>query len=411
MTKESLKKIPTIQNTDVASKRVILRLDLNVPVKNGKITSYERINGAKQTLDYLINSDCKIIILSHFSRIKSKDDIKSGKKSLKIVANALQKIYPRMNIIFVKDSYDKKLPSLIKKMKKNDILLLGNTRYNDVDVKTGKVVKLESKNDTKLGKFWASLADVFVNDAFATIHREHASNAGIGKYIKRYCIGFLIQKELEKIVDFNKGSAKPIVSIVGGAKISDKIILLETLMKISDRVLIGGGMAFTFLRALGINVGGSMVEKDMLPTAKRLYKEFKDKIVLPTDALVATRFANVEPEELNVDKIDKKQMALDIGPTSLKQFLEVIKCGQTFFWNGPTGVFEFSHYSKSTKEIALAVAKQTKSESAFSLIGGGDTAAAVIKFAKKTDFSWVSTGGGATLAVIQGDKLPGLIVK
>lgn len=410
MTKESLNKIPTIQNTDVANKTVIVRLDLNVPVKNGKITSYERINGARKTIDYLINSGCKIIILSHFSRIKSLDDTKSGKKSLKIVADALTRLYPKNKVIFAKNSYDKKLPSLTKKMKPTDIMLLENTRYNDVDSK-GKVVKLESKNNPKLAKFWASLADVFVNDAFATIHREHASNAGIGKYIKSYCIGFLIQAELDKIVNFNEFSTKPIISIVGGAKIADKIVLLERLMKISDGVLIGGGMAFTFLNALGINVGGSMVEKEMLPVAKRLYKEYKDKIVLPTDALVANKFANIEPIATSVDKIDKKQMALDIGSSTLKQFLEVIKCGQTFFWNGPTGVFEFDKYSKSTKEIALAIAKQTKDESAFSLIGGGDTASAVIKFAKKTDFSWVSTGGGATLAVIQGDKLPGLEIK
>lgn len=411
MVKDFLNFIPYLQDTDVVNKRVILRLDLNVPMKDGKITNYERITATKKTISYLIDSGSKIIILSHLSRIKSADDIKSGKKSLKPVAAALTKMFPKMKIIFVKDSYDKKLPSMVKKMKPNEILLLENTRYNDVDVKTGKVVKLESKNDPKLAKFWASLADVFVNDAFATIHRGHASNAGIGHFIKSDCIGFLIQEELEKIVKFNKSSPKPIVSVVGGAKIADKIPLLETIMKISDQVLIGGGMAFTFLKALGVNVGGSIVEKEMLKTAKDLYKTYKDKIILPVDVLAANKFANVTPEEVSLDKMDKTQMGLDIGPESLKNFLKVIQLGQSFFWNGPTGVFEFSNFATSTKEIALAIAKRTKDESAFSLIGGGDTAAAVLKFAKKDQFSWVSTGGGATLAIIQGDELPGLIFK
>lgn len=409
MTTEQLNKIPAIQNVDLTNKRVIVRLDLNVPVKDGKITSYERIEATRKTLDYLIDSGCKIIILSHFSRIKTKEDILSGKKSLKVVVPALQKMFPKMHIIFVKNSYDKKLPSIVRKMKSNQILLLENTRYNDVSRKTGKVTKLESGNDPKLGKFWASLANIFVNDAFATIHRGHASNAGISKYIKKSCIGFLIQQELENIVNFNKFSTRPIVSIVGGAKIADKIILLEQLMKISNQVLIGGGMANTFLAALGVDVGGSFVEKEMFQEAKRIYKEYKNKIVLPVDALVANKFANVEPQVASYGKIKSNQMSLDIGPETLKQFLRVISLGQTIFWNGPTGVFELSNFSKSSKEITLAIANQTKEQSAFSLIGGGDTAAAVTKFAKHYNFSWVSTGGGATLAVIQGDQLPGLI--
>lgn len=408
MTKNQLKKMPFIQNVDLAEKKVIVRLDLNVPVKDGKITNFERINGAKQTLNYLMSNNCKIIILSHFSRIKSVDDINSGKKSLKLVVDTLKQMYPKMNFIFVKDSYDKKLPAMVNKMTRKDILVLENTRYNDVDVKTGKVVKLESKNDPKLAKFWASLADVFVNDAFATIHRGHASNAGIAKYIKKSCIGFLVYQELEQISKFNSDNAKPIVSIVGGAKISDKIILLEKLMKMSNQVLIGGGMAFTFLKALGVNVGASKVEKEMFGVARKLYHKYQDKIVLPIDALVANKFEDVKPILTNFEKIKKDQMCLDIGFKSLKQFLRVIKQGQTFFWNGPTGVFEFKNFSNSTKHIAKAIAKQTTDFSVYSLIGGGDTAAAACKFAKKDDFSWVSTGGGATLSVIQGDKLPGL---
>jgi len=410
MDKKVLDSIPTLQNTDVAYKTVIVRLDLNVPVKDGKITDFGRINGAKRTLDYLIANKAKIVILSHFSRVKSIDDIKSGKKSLKLVAAALKKMYPKMNVEFITDSVDKKLPQIVKKMTPNDMLLLENTRYNDVNAK-GEVVKLESKNNPELGKFWASLGDVFVNDAFATIHRGHASNAGINKNMKVKCIGYLIQDELQNIVKFNKDSVKPIVSIVGGAKIADKIILLEKLMEMSDMVLIGGGMAFTFLNALGINVGGSMVEKEMLDTAKKLYKKYSNKIVLPEDALCATKFEDQEPVTYMVNEIPNEYMGLDIGPKSLKKFLKVLESAQTIFWNGPTGVFEFSNYATSTKEISEVIVKRTKDANAFSLIGGGDTAAAACKFAKKEEFSWVSTGGGATLAVIQGDELPGLISK
>lgn len=411
MNKEAFKKLYALQNTDVANKTVIVRLDLNVPVKNGKITSLERIEGARQTINYLIENNCKIIILSHFSRIKTVDDIKSGKKSLKIVAKELAKMYPKMNIIFVEDSYDQTLPKKVAKMTTNDILVLENTRYNDVDLKTGKQVKLESKNDPKLGKFWASLVDVFVNDAFATIHRGHASNAGIGANIKKHCIGFLIQKELEQIVKFNKNSPRPIVSIVGGAKIADKIVLLEKLMSESDRILIGGGMALTFLAANGVNVGASVVEKEMLPQAKALYNKYKSKIILPIDALASTSFENTIPTKVDFGKIQPNQMSLDIGPKSLKMFLKVIDYGQTFFWNGPTGVFEFDNYNISTSAIAKAIAKRSKEFSAYSLIGGGDTAAAAIKFAPREDFTWVSTGGGATLAIVQDDKLPGLFYK
>lgn len=410
MEKTALKKIPLLQNTEVTNKRCLVRVDFNVPIKDGKITSLARITAAKPTIDYLLRAKAKIILLSHLSRIKSVDDIKSGKKSLKIVAKALAKMYPNNKVIFVADSTSKKLPQMVKSMKANEIILLENTRYKDVNVKTKQVVKLESKNNPALAKFWASLGDVYVNDAFATIHREHASNVGIASHIKSRCIGFLIQKELENIVKFNQNSTRPIISVIGGAKIADKITLLKTLMEISDQVLIGGGMANTFLASQNIAMGKSLIEKQMLLTARALYARYRNKIILPIDLKVAKDFKDAEGKVVSIRNIPNDTMALDIGPKSIKQFAKVIKNARTIFWNGPTGVSEFTNYATSTNEIAKAIAKATAS-SAFSLIGGGDTAAAATKHEKTSSFSYISTGGGATLSVIAGDRLPGLFSK
>lgn len=403
-------KIPTLQSTEVTGKRCLVRVDFNVPIKDGQITDLARITAAKPTIDYLLKAKAKVVLLSHLSRVKEAKDIKSGKKSLEIVANALRKIYPDYKIIFVKNNTDKKLPKLINKMKANEIVLLENTRYQDFNLKTNQQVKLESKNDPKLAKFWASLGDVYVNDAFATIHRGHASNAGIAKNIKTKCIGFLIQNELENIIKFDKYASKPIVSIIGGAKIADKITLLEKLMAISDQVIIGGGMANTFLASLGINIGASLYEKEMLSFAKKLYSKYKKKIILPIDLNVNDKFANEPGQIVSIKKIPLNSMALDVGPKTIKQYVKIIKYAKSIFWNGPTGVSEFSNYSASTKAIARAIAIATAGN-AFSLIGGGDTAAAATKFVDKSVFSFVSTGGGATLAVIADDKLPGLFYK
>ena len=399
-----------ITDLNVKGKKVLIRVDFNVPIKDGKITSLARITAVKPTLDCLLRAKAKVILLSHLSRIKSVEDIKSGKKSLKIVAKALAKMYPNNKVIFVPDSTSKKLPQLVKQMKSNEIILLENTRYQDVNVKTKQVVKHESKNNPQLAKFWASLGDVFVNDAFATIHRGHASNAGIAKHIKSKCIGFLIQKELENITKFNANSTRPIISIIGGAKIADKITLLQTLMEMSDQVLIGGGMANTFLAAEGIDMGKSLVEKEMIPVARSLYAKYKNKIMLPIDFKVYKEFKDVSGQNSSIRSIPKGMMALDIGPKTLKQYLKFIKYGRTIFWNGPTGVCEFANYATSTNEIANAIAKATAA-SAFSLIGGGDTAAAATKKHKAMEFGYISTGGGATLAVIAGDDLPGLFIK
>ncbi len=411
MERSQLNNLPTLQNADVANKVCLVRVDFNVPIKDGKITDLSRITAAKPTLDYLLKGQAKIVLFSHLSRIKSIDDIKSGKKSLAIVAKALQNLYPKYKIVFIKDNHDKKLPKMIKKMANNEIFLLENTRYQDIDIKTGNVVKKESKNDKRLAKFWASLGDVFVNDAFATIHRCHASNAGIASYIKEKYLGFLVINELDNLAKFDKYATRPIVSIIGGAKISDKIKLIEKLMQMSDQVIIGGGMANTFLSSLGINVGKSLYEPDMDLTARTLYRKYKDKIILPVDLNMAKEFGNVNGKVYSIEKMPINLMALDVGPKTIKQFTRVIRYAKTIFWNGPTGVCEFKNFNASTRAIALAITEATALNGAYSLVGGGDTAAAAIKFASKDSYSFISTGGGATLSVIAGDKLPGIFTK
>lgn len=402
-----LKYIPVIQDTDVANKICLVRTDFNVPVKDGKVVDNARIVAAKKTIDYLIKSRARIILLSHFSRIKSVSDIKSGKKSLYPVAKELKKLYPKMKIIFVKNNLDPRLPSLVKNLKANEIMLLENTRYNDVCIKTGKVIKRESGNDAKLAKFWASLADVYVNDAFATIHRGHASNAGIASQMKQKCIGFLIQQELENVSKLNEYATRPIISVIGGAKISDKISLLEKILKISDQVLIGGAMANTFVSALGINLGKSLIEPEMKNFAKNLYEKYTDKIILPIDFLVSKKPEDTKTKVASIKDFPANMSAYDIGPKSIRQFSQVIRTAKTLFWNGPTGLAEFKPFSKSSSEIAKQIAYATVN-GGFSLIGGGDTIAIATKFVDRDEFSYVSTGGGATLAVIADEKLPGI---
>lgn len=404
----NFKSLVALDEINVDNKTVVVRVDFNVPLKDGKITDPARINAARKTIDYLVDHNCKIILLSHLSRIKTADDIKSGKKSLLPVCCYLKTIYGENNVFFAADGLSPIIDDFIKnEMKQKQIILFENTRYQDFDLINNKLVKKESKCDTTIAKKWANLGDVFVNDAFATIHRQHASNYGIIKHSKKWCIGFLIKRELENILKFNEQAPKPIVSIVGGAKISDKVILLNKLMAMSDYVLIGGGMSFLFLKALNNNIGKSLFESEMLQFAGDIYKKYKDKIILPIDVVATEKFADIKGKKITIGKSFNDLMGLDIGPKTSKLFTKKIKSAKTIFWNGPTGVFEFKHYQKSSKKVAKAIAYATK-HGGFSLIGGGDTAFAATSFCDKSEFSFVSTGGGATLAIIQGSDLPGL---
>lgn len=397
----------TLNDLDLNNKKVIVRFDFNVPIKDGMIKNDKRIMAAIPTIKYLLDHNCSIIALSHLSRIKTVDDIKSNQKSLAPVAKKLSQLLPEINVLFEPSLDFKKIKTTAKNLKSKEILLLENTRYYDVDEKN-KVVKLESKNDAKLAKFYASLAECFVNDAFGTAHRAHASNAGIAKNIKNSCIGFLVQQEVEKISNAIDNPIRPYVAILGGAKVSDKLKVIDNLIQKADKIIICGGMSYTFSSALGYDIGKSICEPDMIETAKKIIDKAKDKLVIATDAMCATEFADVKPIRIDIASGLKEYQGLDIGKKSIKEFKKVLKTAKTIVWNGPCGVTEFSHYQNGTYQIAKLLKKLTKKD-CYTLIGGGDSAAAIIDLGfKESDFSFVSTGGGASLALIEGSSLVGI---
>lgn len=401
----------SLQNVDIKNKKVIVRLDLNVPMKDGVITDTTRIEAALETLNYLIKNKSKIIILSHLNRIKTLEDIKSGKKSLEIVAKELQNILPKTKILFEKNNTSPNLLKLVNddiNFPYGTILILENTRYNDIN-SLGELVKYESKNNQDLGKFWASLGDVFVNDAFGTSHRSHASNVGVANFSKTSCIGFLIQKELKELSRVTESPKRPFIAILGGAKISDKIKTIEKISELADNVIIGGGMAHTFLTAQGYNIGKSLSDKESFGIARKILSEFGNKIILPIDHLVTNSITNPTTVEayLVKDNVPTDLISVDDGPESIKIYGEIIKNAKTIFWNGPLGIFEVEEFSKSTVEICKMISKRT-AEHNFTIIGGGDSATAAKKLGFEKGFTFISTGGGASLSFIEGNTLPGI---
>lgn len=397
----------TLRDVDLNGKKVIARLDFNVPIKDGKITDTKRIVATLPTLNYLIKNNCKIILLSHLSRIKSIDDIKSGKKSLKLVAEELQRQLPNNKVIFLPTNVGQQVIDAVNNLKTGEIILLENTRYNDVN-ENNEVVKRESKCDNELGKFWASLADVYVNDAFGTAHRKHASNVGIAQNIGTSCIGFLVEKELQNLSKVSEKPEKPFIAIMGGAKVSDKLKIVNRLVEIADYVLIGGGMAYTFLKSQGYDIGSSLLETEMIDEAKKILEKGKDKILLNIDCNCATEFANTSPVYREMKDGLGRLLGMDIGPKTIASFKEKIANAKSIVWNGPVGVFEFSNYADGTKAICQAL-KEATAKGTFTVIGGGDSAAAAVSLGfKESDFSFVSTGGGASLALIEGSVLPGV---
>lgn len=400
----------TLNDVNVDKKNVIVRVDFNVPMEQGKITDTKRIDAAIPTIQYLINKKAKIILLSHFGRIEKIEDIKSGKNSLEPISvylnKALKKNNNNINVIFVEDNTSGDLPQIIKNANPGDVILLQNTRYNDLNA-AGEKVKLESKCDDKLSKFWASLGEVFVNDAFATAHRNHASNSGIAKNIKESCVGLLMQKEIENLSKLINNPKRPVVSIIGGAKIADKIDLIYRLCEMSDTVIIGGGMALTFLKAQGYDIGKSFYESEMLVNAKDIFSKNKEKIFLPIDFKTAPEFKDVSGKQQNIQDPWGNVMGLDIGTKSIAKVLDIVDKANTIFWNGPLGVFEFNNFSDSTIALIKAISKRTAA-GAQTVVGGGDSAAAAEKFGTVKDFTFISTGGGAALTFLDGSGLPGL---
>lgn len=386
----------TLEDLHVTGKKVLVRVDFNVPIVGGEISDDNRIVQAIPTIEYLLEEDAKVILFSHLGRIKTEEDLK--KNSLKIVALRLQELLGKP-VNFIPETRGEILEKAINEMKNGEIVMVENTRFEDLDGKK------ESKNNPELGAYWASLGDVFVNDAFGTAHRAHASNVGIAS-LKEAAAGYLMEKELHYIGDAVDNPEKPFVAILGGAKVSDKIGVIENLLKKADKILIGGGMAYTFMKTLGYNIGTSIVENDKLDLAKSLLDKANGKIILPVDLVVSKEFAEDASHRVTTYKdIQDDEMGLDIGPKTIKLFTKELKGAKTVVWNGPLGVFEFEAFAKGTKAICEILANL---EDAKTIIGGGDSAAAAIQMGYKEKFTHISTGGGASLEFLEGKELPGV---
>ncbi|MDW2931621.1 phosphoglycerate kinase [Mesomycoplasma ovipneumoniae] len=380
------------------NKKVLLRVDFNVPILEGKITSTKRITASLKTIEKIVTEGGKLIILSHLGRVKTPEDLK--KKSLRIVAEELAKISQK-EVKFVAQNRGKEVEEAIDQLENGQILVLENTRFQDLENKA------ESKNNPELGKYWASLGDVFINDAFGTLHRAHASNIGIATHIKESAIGYLVKEELDALSKIVFEPQKPFYAIIGGAKISDKIGIISTLLEKADKVLIGGGMGYTFKKALGYKIGKSIVEEDKIDLALSLIKKYNDKLILPLDAALSETFEDVAPvyNEKNPLEIPDDLEGLDIGPMTIKLFESHLKDAKTILWNGTLGVAEFSNFATGTREIAKAISKL---ENCYSVIGGGDSVAAIEAEKLGDAFSHVSTGGGASISFIEKGDLIGL---
>lgn len=383
----------TVQDLDLKDKKVLVRVDFNVPIKDGVITDDNRIKAALPTINHIVEHGGKAILFSHLGRVKTEED-KAG-KSLRPVAARLSELIGK-EVTFIPETRGKELEDAIADMKMGDILVFENTRFEDIDGKK------ESKNDPELGKYWASLGDVFVNDAFGTAHRAHASNVGIASNLPS-AAGFLMEKEIKFIGGAVDEPKRPFVAILGGAKVSDKIGVIENLLKKADKVLIGGGMAYTFLKAQGKEIGTSLVELDKVDLAKELLEKADGKIILPIDFAVTKEFKDVPPTILK--EIPADDMSLDMGPESIALFNKELQGAKTVVWNGPMGVFEMENYAKGTIGVCESIANL---EGATTIIGGGDSAAAANQLGFADKFTHISTGGGASLEYLEGKALPGV---
>ena len=390
----------TLKDLDVKGKKVLVRGDFNVPIKDGVITDDNRIIAALPTLKYILENGGKVIAFSHLGKVKAEED--KASKTLAPVAKRLAEALGKP-VKFVPETRGEKLEKAINNLKSGEALMFENTRFEDLDGKK------ESKNDPELGKYWASLGDVFVNDAFGTAHRAHASNVGIASNIKESAVGFLVEKEINFIGGAVDNPARPLVAILGGAKVSDKIGVIENLLDKADKVIIGGGMMFTFLKAQGKNTGSSLLEEDKVELAASLIAKAKEKgveLILPVDTVVAKEFKNdTEFKTVSVDGIEDGWMGLDIGEASIKLFADALVGAKTVVWNGPMGVFEMENFAKGTIGVCKAIADLA---GATTIIGGGDSAAAAIQLGFADKFSHISTGGGASLEYLEGKPLPGV---
>ncbi len=385
----------TIQDFDLNNKKVIIRVDFNVPHKGDQITDDNRIKMSLETIQYALSKGAKVILMSHLGRVKSEED--KIENNLEIVLPRLEQLL-NQKVLFSSVTRGQELEEKVNQLKPGQALLVQNTRYEDLDGKK------ESSNDLELSKYWASLGDIFINDAFGTCHRSHASNVGIASLLPSG-IGFLVEKEL-KALDM-KNAEKPLSIILGGSKVSDKISLIENLAQIADYILIGGGMAYTFLKASGIEIGSSLLDENSIPFCQKMLQQYSDKIILPIDSVNAVEIKeNTEYRECFINEIKPNEIGLDIGYNTVKLFRSYLEKSKTIIWNGPVGMFEVKPFDQGTK----AICEVLKNIPAKKIVGGGDTASAVIQLGYQNVFDHISTGGGASLELLEGKKLPGVEV-
>ena len=380
----------TIRDFNLENKKVIIRVDFNVPMKDGIISDDTRIIGALPTIRYALEKNAKVILMSHLGRIKTGEDKKNN--TLRPVSLKLSELLGK-EVIFVPETRGKLLEEVVSKLNPGEIILMENTRYEDLNG------KLESGNDETLGKYWASLGDVFINDAFGTSHRAHASNVGIASYIPSG-IGFLIEKELLSFDKVLYHPDRPFTVILGGAKVSDKIGVIENLIEKVDYIIIGGAMAYTFLKAENLPIGHSIFDTENYEFAKKMLNQYKDKIILPVDHIVKDKDEKIMSKR--VEDTAEEDIGFDIGNETIQKFKDILKISKTVLWNGPVGMFEDENFAKGTFELMNFLEKEGDTV----ILGGGDTASAASKF--HMSFTHISTGGGASLELLEGKILPGV---
>ncbi len=383
----------TVKDIKIDSKKVIIRCDFNVPIKDGIIKDDTRIIKCLPTIKYCLEHNAKIILMSHLGRVKTDED--KTKNNLNVVATRLSELLEQQ-VTFINTTRGEELEQAISNMKNKDIILMQNTRYEDLDGKK------ESGCDMELAKYWSSLGDIFINDAFGTLHRAHASNVGISTYLPS-CVGLLVEKELNALSYLFEPN-RPFMIILGGAKVSDKIGLIENLLPKCDKILIGGGMAFTFLKAEGYNIGNSLLDEESLNFCKKILKKNEDKIILPVDVVCNDKYEDIEGTIKDITELNDNDMGLDIGPNTINIFKNNLSNAKTIMWNGPLGVYEFKNYVKGTNEVLTYLSEIN----AKTVLGGGDIVAAATSCNVTDKLYHISTGGGATLEYLEGKELPGL---
>ncbi|GIX40822.1 MAG: hypothetical protein KatS3mg129_0555 [Leptospiraceae bacterium] len=397
--KYNIKSIDDLSIEEVKHKRALIRVDFNVPIQNGKVINDLRIRSSISTINKLLELETKIILISHLGRPKGK---RNPEFSLKPVYEELKKLLPKTNIYFIETIEELKNKS--NQIQPKEIILFENIRFYEG----------EEKNDLEFAKQLAECGDFYVNDAFGSAHRAHASTEGVARFLKPAVAGYLIKKEIDYLSKAISNPEHPYIAIIGGAKISGKIDVIENLLKITDKLLIGGAMMFTFYRAMGYSTGKSLVEEDKIELAKHLLEKGKNKIILPVDCVVSNEFdpkimKHGALKEVSFDSIPEDGIGLDIGSKTIEKFKQELQNAKLVVWNGPMGVFEIPETAKGTIEIAKYLAEITK-KGCITIIGGGDSASAIEQAGLQNSVSHVSTGGGASLEFLEGKELPGIVI-